>query len=329
MSTAPNDPAVAVVLPCYAEANALPSVVARVASALEACGESFEILLVDDGSPDDTWQTIGRLRVSDSRIRGVRLSRNFGHQAALLAGLRSARGRAVLTMDADGEHPPELLPEFIAAWRDGVPVVQGIRVGPSGRGLMKGISSRMYYRLLATMSDIPVESGTADFRLLDRRVVDEIVALPGRTVFLRGLVPWLGYPTKFVPYAAGRRVAGRPSYTFARMWRLSLDGILSSSAAPLRGVAGLGVAFASLAFAFLIYVVAVRLFDGRVVPGWASVAGLLTLFGGLQLLALGVLGEYVGRLFTNSLARPDYVVLESLDDSDGEGPDGRPQGDVN
>jgi dolichol-phosphate mannosyltransferase len=179
----------------------------------------------------------------------------------------------------------------------------------------------VFYRLLGFVSETPVEPGTADFRLLDRQAVDCVGELPGQTVFLRGLVPWLGLPTEFVHFEAQQRVADSPSYSVSRMISLSLDGLLSSSAVPLRIVALAGLASATTSFLFLTYVIAVRFLNGQVVPGWASVAGLLTLFGGIQLLALGILGEYTGRLFSNSLGRPPYVVLESMEAGEGSNSD--------
>jgi dolichol-phosphate mannosyltransferase len=299
-----------VVLPANNEVEALPVLLSRVISALNSLGITFELLVVDDGSTDGTWAAIADLARQDSRIRGIRLSRNFGHQSALLAGLRASRGSAVITMDADGEHPPDVLPLFIQRWRAGALVVQGVRRDAGEKSWTKRLSSEAFYRLISFVGNTQVVPGSADFRLLDRRAVDEVVQASGQSVFLRGLVPWLGFPTDFVEFKAGHRIAGRPSYSFAKMLSLSLSALLSMSSVPLRLVAIVGLASACASFLFLIYVVAVRFLNGQVVPGWASVAGIVTLLGGLQLLALGTVGEYVGRLFASSIGRPPYVVLE-------------------
>jgi dolichol-phosphate mannosyltransferase len=301
---------ISIVIPACDEAQVLPTVISRITSVLDTVPVDFEIRVVDDGSRDETWAEIIRLGESEPRVRGIRLSRNFGHQAALLCGLRSARGDAVITMDADGEHPPELLSEFVRLWRSGALVVQGVRSGDWSRSRAKRLSSRVFYRLLGLVSDTRVEPGTADFRLLDRKAADCVAEIQGQTMFLRGLVPWLGLPTEYVQFDPGQRIAGKPSYSLSRMARLSLDGLLSSTAVPLRIVALTGLTSAIAALLFLVYVIAVRFLNGQVVAGWASVAGLIALLGGIQLLALGVLGEYIGRLFTGSLGRPQYVVLD-------------------
>jgi dolichol-phosphate mannosyltransferase len=299
-----------VVLPANNEVEALPVLLSRVISALNPLGITFELLVVDDGSTDGTWAAIADLARQDSRIQGIRLSRNFGHQSALLAGIRASRGSAVVTMDADGEHPPDVLPLFIQRWRAGALVVQGVRRDAGEKSWTKRLSSEAFYRLISFIGSTHVVPGSADFRLLDRRAVDEVLQASGQSVFLRGLVPWLGFPTDFVEFKAGHRIAGRPSYSFAKMLSLSLSALLSMSSVPLRLVAFVGLASACASFLFLIYVVAVRFLNGQVVPGWASVAGIVTLLGGLQLLALGTVGEYVGRLFASSIGRPPYVVLE-------------------
>lgn len=299
-----------VVIPVNNEVEALPVLLSRVIAVLDDTGLHFELIVVDDGSEDGTWAVVEDFGFRDSRICGIRFARNFGHQSALLAGLRASSGDAVITMDGDGEHPPEILPEFIGRWQDGAVVVQGVRSETRAMSWAKRVSSTAFYRLLGLMSSTVVVPGSADFRLLDRRAVDEIVRTSGQTIFLRGFVPWMGFPTEHVDFQTGRRIAGGPSYSLARMLSLSLSAVLSMSSVPLRMVAVVGSAAACAAFLFLSYVVAVRFLNGQVVPGWASVAGLVTLLGGLQLLTLGILGEYVGRLFTSSIGRPPYVILE-------------------
>jgi polyisoprenyl-phosphate glycosyltransferase len=301
-------PAVSVVLPAYNEAAGLAAVVERVLSALGAW--SYEIIIVDDGSIDDTWQVIESLASAHPGVWGIRFTRNFGQQAALLAGLSAARGRVAITMDSDGQHPPELLPRFLDAWQSGAEVVQGLRRSTEKAGPFKRASSRVYYRVMNALAGVEILPGSTDFRLLSRVALEQVLASCGPLLFLRGLIPWLGLETTFVEFRAGRRLAGRSSYTFGRMLRLSIEGLLGFSIVPLRLAIGAGLIVSALAFLYLIYVVVVRLASGYWVPGWASVAGLLSLLGGIQLLTLGVLGEYIGRLFTANLQRPRYVVRQ-------------------
>lgn len=301
---------VSVVLPAHDEEQSLPTVVRRVAAALE--GWRHEIIVVDDGSTDRTWQVIGELSQLHPGVVGIRFTRNFGHQSAILAGLAAARGDAVVMMDADGQHPPEVIPAFLERWRDGALVVQGLRRGRTDEPYGKLLGSRLYYRVFTALAGVKVPQGAADFRLLARPVLDSVLGSAGPLLFLRGLVPWLGYRTDYVPFEVERRVAGTTSYDLRRMLRLSLDGLLGFSVIPLRAAIVLGLTISALAFAYLIYIVVIRMSSGAVVPGWASTAGLLALLGGIQLLTLGVLGEYVGRLFISSLHRPHFVVAEQV-----------------
>jgi polyisoprenyl-phosphate glycosyltransferase len=302
-----SPPAVTVVLPAHNEQNALPVIVHDIRSALEGC--RLEIIVVDDGSTDGTWSTIQELR-EKYRVRGIRFTRNFGHQSAIVAGLLASRGEAVITMDADGQHPAELLPTFLAQWRQGYQVVQGVRLRNASGSWFKQWTSNVFYKLMRSLAGVDIHSGSADFRLLARPVVKQVLASSGPLLFMRGLIPWMGYNTSYVPFEAGPRIAGKTSYTLRRMMRLSLDGLLSFSIVPLRLAIALGFVISGASFLYLAYIVVIRLSSGDVVPGWASMTGLLSLLGGIQLLTLGVLGEYVGRLFLSTLNRPHYVVSD-------------------
>jgi len=300
-------PLVSVVMPAHNEEAALPRVVAEVTAA--ASPYDLEILIVDDGSTDGTWQQIERLRHEYPGIRGVRFTRNFGHQAAILAGLLAARGDAVIVMDSDGQHPPTLVSVFLERWRAGYQVVQAVRTTGTERPI-KNLASRFFYRVLHSLSGVDVPSGSADFRLLGRPVVDAVLQSAGHLLFLRGLVPYLGYEAAFVPFTAPPRIVGRTSYTWRKMVQLSLDGLMSFSIVPLRVAIAVGLAVSIASFLYLAYVVVIWLTASGVVPGWASTAGLLSLLGGIQLLTLGVVGEYLGRLFLSSLNRPSFVIRE-------------------
>jgi glycosyltransferase involved in cell wall biosynthesis len=299
---------VSVVMPAHDEEAALGRVVADVIAAVPS--QELEILIVDDGSTDGTWREIQALRSEYPNVRGLRFTRNFGHQAAILAGLTAAQGDAVIVMDSDGQHPPELIATFIARWREGYQVVQGVRTGDAEGRPVKSLASRLFYRVLHALSGVDVPTGAADFRLLGRPVVDAVLRSSGHLLFLRGLIPYLGYEAAIVPFAAPRRIAGRTSYTWRRMIRFSLDGLLSFSIIPLRAAIALGLLVSTLSFAYLVYTIVIWLTARGVVQGWASTVGLLSLLGGIQLLTLGVVGEYLGRLFLSSLNRPSFVISE-------------------
>jgi dolichol-phosphate mannosyltransferase len=306
-----SHPVVSVVLPAHNEQLALPQVLARVERAIPI--PAYEIIVVDDGSTDGTWEALARYRSHRGQIRGIRFTRNFGHQSSLLAGLLASRGEAIITLDADGQHPPEMISTFLDRWKAGASIVQAVRMGAAGEIWAKRWTSRLFYRAFETLAGVPIQEGAADFRLLDRSVLDEVLSSAGPLLFLRGLIPWLGYPAVFVPFQVERRLAGQTSYTIRRMLRFSLDGLLAFSVVPLRVAVGAGAVISALAFLYLAYVVVIWLTSGAVVPGWASTAGLVALLGGIQLLTLGVLGEYVGRLFIANLKRPHFVVRERLD----------------
>lgn len=303
-------PALSVVVPAHNEAAALPDLVPAVLQALG--GVTREVIVVDDGSTDGTWACIERLKAQHPDVVGLRFTRNFGHQAAILAGLRAARGQAVLMMDGDGQHPPDSIPAFIAAWKQGHPVVQGVRTETDGEGALKSWTSRAFYWAFSALGGPEVPTGSADFRLLTRPVVDTLLTSVGPLIFLRGLIPWLGYPAAHVPFRAGRRLGGATSYTWARMLRFSVHGLLAFTTIPLRLATVLGLVVAAFSFMYLLLVLGLWLTSTAVVPGWASVMGLLSLLGGIQLVTIGVVGEYLGRVFVAQLNRPHFVVRERL-----------------
>jgi polyisoprenyl-phosphate glycosyltransferase len=304
---------VSVVLPAHNEEAALPQVLSRVEAVL--AGVDYEVIVVDDGSSDETWNVLAQYQLGGPRVRGIRFTRNFGHQSAILAGLLASRGEVTITLDADGQHPPELIPTFLERWRAGAAVVQAVRSGAAGETPVKRWTSRLFYRVFARLAGVAIPEGSADFRLLGRAVVNEVLSSAGPLLFLRGLIPWMGYPVAFVPFRVEPRLGGQTSYTLRRMLRFSLDGLLAFSVVPLRIAVGAGALISALAFLYLAYVVIIWLTSGAVVPGWASTAGLLALLGGIQLLTLGVLGEYVGRLFMATLRRPHFVVRAHLGDA--------------
>ena len=303
-------PLISIVAPAHNEEDSLNRFTQRVVCELSSV--DHEIVLVDDGSTDRTWDTILELRKQYPQVRGLSFTRNFGHQSAILAGLMAARGQAVIMMDSDGQHPESLIPRLIEDWQSGHDVVQAVRNQSEKEGILKRITSRVFYSILGILSGVKVPRGSADFRLLSRTAVDAVLQSAGSQLFLRGLISWMAFPTSYVPFNAEARTAGRSSYTWRRMIRLSIDGLMTFSIIPLRIAIALGISISALSFLYLVYIVIIWLTSTRVVPGWASVAGLLSLLGGIQLLTIGVLGEYLGRLFLSNLNRPHFVIKERI-----------------
>ena len=302
-------PEVSIVLPAHNEAGNIAPIAAAIAQAMALEG-SYEIVFVDDGSRDATLQAI-RDAARDPGIRYVAFTRNFGHQEALRAGLRHARGRAVVVMDADFEHPPELIPKLIAAWKAGARIVATRRTDDATVSAGKRISSRIYYKLLDTIGDVRIEPGSADYMLLDRAVVDVVNALEDQEIFLRGLVRWLGFPLVTIPYTRGERQHGESSFSAARMVELALTGIAAHSVRPLRFAIWLALGFAALGLLFVIYALVSFLFVQHTVAGWSSIVAVIAILGAAQLLVLGIIGDYVGRILRETRKRPSYIVAET------------------
>jgi glycosyltransferase involved in cell wall biosynthesis len=305
----PADPLVTIVVPVFDEADCIPELVRRTHRTLEGQRLRYELLFVDDGSRDDTPQVLAALRSDDPSISLIRFTRNFGHQAALVAGLRHARGDAVISLDGDLQHPPELLPTLLEAWRGGADVVHTRR--RLERGASPGAkerAGRVFYRALNALSRVPVAPAGADFRLLDRRVVDAFNRLEEHFVFVRGLVPWLGFSETTVDYQVAERFAGRSKYRLSPMLRLALDGIFAFSVVPLRVITLLGLFTTIAGVAYGIFSLA-SFFAGRVEEaGWTSLVVLVLVFGGVQLLSIGIVSEYVGRTYEEVKRRPRYVI---------------------
>lgn len=303
---------ISVVLPVYNEAENLAQVAAAVGEQLDRLQRPYELIFVDDGSSDGTPNLLRALCWRDPRIKAVRLSRNFGHQVALSAGIEYATGDAVIVMDADLQHPPELIPELIGRWEDGFDVVYTIRDGRTHAGWLKRLTSAMFYRVLNGLSDIDLQANTPDFRLMDRRVVEVLLRLPERGRFLRGLVRWVGFRQTAVPFVANPRRHGRTKYPFSRMLRFSMDGLTSFSTAPLRFASYMGILVALSGVPYAAWAVYVRIFTDGAVSGWASLVVAVLLIGGLQLFCLGIVGEYLGRMFEEVKGRPLYIADEVI-----------------
>jgi polyisoprenyl-phosphate glycosyltransferase len=308
--TRPSDPLISIVIPCFNEEGCVDEMMRRLGVVLGDLSCRWEIVLVDDGSRDGTLTAIRRHAASDERIGYVSFSRNFGHQMALWAGMERARGDAVISLDGDLQHPPELIPRLIEHWRGGDDVVYTVRQD-NGRHAVKESVSAAFYWLLRKLTGVEVPTGGADFRLLDRKVVDSLLACDERFVFVRGLVPWLGFRRRAVAYQVSERFAGSTKYVFARMLRFALDGIFSFSTVPLRLISILGVSTIALGVVYGIYSIGVRMLTQSAVSGWTSLVVLVLVFSGTQLLSLGILSEYVGRIYEEVKHRPRYIVADA------------------
>ena len=308
-------PLVSIVSPVYQEEAGIEEFHRRLAASLDGLSDelAFEMVYVNDGSSDRSLDLLEKIANDDERVRVVDLSRNFGHQIALSAGVDHAHGDAVVVIDSDLQDPPEVIPEMIQRWRDGFKVVYGVRTSRAGETRFKVWTSKLYYGLMDRISEVPLPRQAGDFRLLDRRVVDVLDQMPERNRYVRGMVAWVGFPQCAVEYERDPRFAGSTNYTLGRMIRLALDGLTSFSDRPLRLATQLGVVVMALSFAVAAWTIIASVFDlGSSSRGWSSLMAVVLLLGGVQLLCIGVLGEYLGRVYRETKGRPLYVVNEVL-----------------
>lgn len=304
-------PILSVVVPVYNEESCLERFHKELSGTLRSMIETYEVIYVDDGSTDRSLDVIDGLRRVDPNAHAVVLTRNFGHQLALTAGLEFARGSAVVTMDADLQHPPELIPALVERWRQGALVVNTVRADTDDIGALKRLTSKAFYGVINALSKTPVQPDAADFKLLDRRAVEALKSMKERHRFLRGMVSWLGYPEAEVEFTAGRRAGGESKYTWGKMIGMAADGIVSFSTLPLKAALFLGLAALALCGAYGTYVLYMYTLHGvLLIKGWASTVVLNMFLGGCQLVILGVTGEYIGRIYEEIKARPLFLVKE-------------------
>ena len=300
-----------VVVAAYNEGDSLPLLHPRIATVLdglESQGVTGRVLYVDDGSTDGTWSVLQGLAAGDARVGLLRLSRNFGKELALTAGLDRVDEGAALILDADGQDPPELIPRFVELWQDGFDDIHGTRLVRDGEGWLKRATAHAFYRVIGRLSRTPIPADTGDFRLLSPRALAALTQLRERHRFMKGLFGWVGFNRTSIPYHREPRAAGASKFNFWRLWNLALEGITSFSTAPLRLATYLGLATAALAFVYGLWVIAKALLWGDPVAGWPTMMAVILFLGGIQLIALGLIGEYLGRLYEESKQRPLYLV---------------------
>jgi len=299
-----------VVIPVLNEHRNIPELARRLRGILES-SVGFEVVFVNDGSTDATFELLHQLYEQDKRFKSVHLARNFGHQAAISAGLQAATGDAVVVMDGDLQDAPEAIPEFLARWSEGYDVVYAVR-SRRQTSRVKLVAYKAFYRILKAISqmDIPVDSG--DFSLMDRKVVDAVNGMPERTRFVRGLRRWVGFRQIGVDVPRDARFAGEPKYNFRRLLRLALDGFFAFSYRPLQIASLLGLVVSAVAMALAVALVALKVFHGIPLLGWTSLMVAMLFLGGVQLISLGILGEYVGRIYDEARGRPSYIVASAV-----------------
>lgn len=302
-----------VVIPCFNEEEVIGETIKRLKAFCDSVDSlRIELLFVDDGSRDRTRELLRGYAQEDSRIKIIGFARNFGHQIAVTAGIDAASGDAVVLIDADLQDPPEVIHEMVAKWREGYDVVYATRTERPGESAFKLATARAFYRYLNKLSDVPIPLDTGDFRLMSRSVVDTLRAMPERSRFVRGMVSWVGFRQVALPYKRARRFAGESKYPLRKMIRFATDGILSFSTKPLQVSVALGMTAAAMALLGIAYALYLRLFTSIWIEGWTALMIAVLFLGGVQLISIGILGEYIGRIYNESKGRPLYVVQEYL-----------------
>ncbi|MCY9853630.1 glycosyltransferase family 2 protein [Vibrio mediterranei] len=303
-----SNPTISIVCPCYNEQEVLNIFLQRISTVLQETGYSYEVILINDGSKDGTLKVMESLREQDSHVRTVNLSRNFGKEAALTAGLDLARGEVIIPIDADLQDPPELIHDFLREWKKGFDVVVAKRVDRSTDSWAKKLSAELFYKFHNAVANVEIPENVGDFRLINRRVLQAIQLLPENQRFMKGIFSWVGFKTSVVEYKRESREAGETSFNGWKLWNFALDGITSFSTAPLRIWLYVGSVISAFAFLYLSVTVIKTLIFGIDSPGYASLITVILFLGGVQLIGIGVLGEYVGRLYMESKRRPTYII---------------------
>ena len=302
---------VSVVIPIYNEEGNVFLLHERLSSVMNGLGSTFELIFVNDGSKDQSIFLIIQLAEMDRRVKYINLSRNFGHQIAVSAGLDMAVGNAIVIIDADLQDPPELIGDLYAKLKEGFQVVYAKRKQREGETVAKRLTAKLFYRLLKRITSVDIPVDTGDFRIMDRKVVNVLKAMPEKNKFLRGQIPWIGFNQTFVEYERNERYAGKTGYTYRKMFRFAMDGITSFSSFPLKVASILGFVVSGIAFFTMIYALYIRFVNGHYVQGWTSLIISIMFIGGIQLICLGMIGEYLSRMSDNIRNRPLYIVSDT------------------
>jgi len=306
-------PIFSVIVPVYNEEAVITESYNRLTRVMQGMNEPYELLFVNDGSRDRTALIIAAFCAGDRAVRLINFSRNFGHMPAITAGMANARGRAVIVIDADLQDPPEVLPEMAKKWREGFDVVYGKRSKRKGESFFKKASAKLFYRFLRSMTDVDMPLDTGEFRLIDRRVCDAVNALPEKNRYMRGLVSWVGFRQVAVEYERQERFAGETKYPLRKMVAFAMDAIASFSYKPLRLATTLGFIMSLIGFVYMLVVLFQAVFTERVITGWASTMVVILLSQGIVLMILGIVGEYIGRIYEEIKNRPPYIIQEIIE----------------
>lgn len=307
-----STPLITVVVPCYNEQEVITETYKRLTSVMKSSQYDYELMFINDGSKDETFSIVSSFAVADPHVRVLNFSRNFGHQIAVTAGIDAAMGDAVVLIDADLQDPPELILDFIQKWEEGYEVVYAVREKREGETWFKKVTANMFYRTLHNITDIDIPLDTGDFRLMDRKVVNEIKSIKERHRFIRGLVSWVGFKQIGIKYERSERLAGESKYPLSKMLKFSLDGITSFSFFPLRLASFLGIASAGIGVLGILVALFLRLGTDVTLPGWTSLMIVVLFLGGLQLFILGIIGEYIGRIYDETRKRPMYIISDRV-----------------
>lgn len=304
---------ISIVVPVYNEESVVLEFYKRTVSIMEPISESaFEIIFVNDGSEDQTSNIVKKLRENDKRVKLISFSRNFGHQIAITAGLRYSKGDAVVIIDVDLQDPPELVPKMIDKWKEGYEIVYAVREGREGETLFKKITAYIFYRLLRSMTNVDLKNDTGDFKLLGRRAVNVFNQLNEKNRYVRGLIHWIGFKQCQITYQRKERFSGQTKYSYSKMLKFAFDGITSFSHLPLRLASYFGLFVSLICFLYLIYAILLKLITNAPIGGWTSLMAVILFIGGIQLVTIGIMGEYIGRVFDETKNRPLYIVDENL-----------------
>lgn len=302
---------ISIVIPLLNEEGNILLLYKKLLPVLEKISSDYEIIFVDDGSIDHSFARISEICNVNEQVVGISLSKNFGHQIALTAGIEHSSGDVVITMDADMQHPPEVISDLYNKYREGFDIVNTIRTETAGSGAIKKITSNWFYKIINKLSDTHIEAGAADFRLMNRKTIDAFLQLKEKNRFTRGLISWMGFKQAMIPYTAPSRFSGKSKYSIIKMLRFAADGITSFSAKPLRISFYSGIIVSLIGLLYAIYAI-IEYFGGKTIPGWTSILVSILIIGGIQLISIGIIGEYLARVFNEAKGRPLYFIKEYL-----------------